>query len=445
MAITRARVQIDGQWYALAYNADERVWEITITAPRSSYFRPGGVYPLTVEASNYSDMTRWAYGFDNPFLNLKVVDRVRPEITVVYPPGEYATDGAAPLVLDLTDDDSGINIDTFSMSVDGTPATAAITATETGYRVTWEHAALSEGPHIIRAEVTDYDGNAAALDFPFIVDTVPPALDILTEHLIVDAAEIEIKGYANDDTTPPVTVTVALEGKAIGTPAVDAYHHRFSITVPLSVGDNHVAVTARDRAGLETVAEILVMRLVTDRAQADVDRITALRETGWARMSAGDRAWYSAAVCRGRYQADDMNRVKRAMDYMQRRLIERGYLAAYSPQTIRHQLPIFADAPDENGEYAVTGHREWEDETWIPEDIPNRFDPRETAKFLSNVAAFRWILPSDEIPPPAPESMDDLTHQEANDIEKILVLADSGFTNLNLSIFFAGEIFAGEV
>lgn len=221
-------------------------------------------------------------------------------------------------------------------------------------------------------------------------------------------------------------IKVERNGLLIAETEVDE-NGRFSIPVPLDIADNYLTVTLIDDTGQQTVKGLIAMMLVTDRAQEDVDRLNRLLSGGPASWSEDDAEWYFATVCRGAYNASDLNRVNRAMDYLHSRIKDRGY-GWYQLQTVHHNI-------DGN---------EWDDDTWTGDDIPLRAD---AAKYIDNVKSFHDCMPLVDIEmPPCPENMEQFTHEKANDIERILIAADSGVHYLDvIEEFYAGEIWAGEV
>ena len=156
---------------------------------------------------------------------------------------------------------------------------------------------------------------------------------------------------------------------------------RFSFLLNLEVGENNVTVVAKDGAGLTTTASYYIIRMVTDRTQADVD---ALND-------------------RGTYNASDLNRVNTAMAYLNGWLSDAGYVTGYAGQGI----------------------------AWAIDDIPLQ---AQMADYLSLANA-----------PAIPASMEFLTHEGANHIERVLVLTDQIRARLKRSPFVSGEIFCGEV
>ena len=63
----------------------------------------------------------------------------------------------------------------------------------------------------------------------------------------------------------------------------------------------------------------IIDNLITDRTQADVERVKALAAKGFAAMTAAERAEWLAGM-KGAYNASDMNRVGTALNYLAGRL-----------------------------------------------------------------------------------------------------------------------------
>lgn len=155
------------------------------------------------------------------------------------------------------------------------------------------------------------------------------------------------------------------------------------------------------------------LNLITNRTQADVDRVAALA----ARVSAGTAtaaektAW--ASDLKGAYNASDLNRVGSAVAYVAGRLNGYGYAVAVSPK-----------------------------QDWTVSDIPTAGD-MET--YISDVAALRGAIAVMVSTPPTPDSASGLTWQEANDIEQILTDVDDLLTRMAAAWFYSGDLYAGEV
>lgn len=152
--------------------------------------------------------------------------------------------------------------------------------------------------------------------------------------------------------------------------------------------------------------------LVFDRTQTDIGRIKQLRAKGWQRMTEAERAEYLLPH-KGAYNASDLNRVGEAILYVANRLKAAGNAVEVSPKT-----------------------------DWTREDIPS---PAQLAHYLEQIQAVRSVLAVYQTTPSVPTDMDNLTHGEANDIEKILVDVDQLITNMIAAYFYSGELYGGEV
>lgn len=179
----------------------------------------------------------------------------------------------------------------------------------------------------------------------------------------------------------------------------------------------HVALTAIDGAGNSASYELTLyyglLNLITDRTQSDVSRAEYLaRRLNAGAATAEEIAEYGSAM-KGSYNAEDLNRVGAAVEYVANRLREYGYAVTVAPKT-----------------------------DWRAGEIPTA---AELETYRGNVAALRAVLPVGKGTPNPPGSMERLTFQKANDLEKILLDIDRLITNITLAWYFAGEVFSGEV
>lgn len=146
-----------------------------------------------------------------------------------------------------------------------------------------------------------------------------------------------------------------------------------------------IAIQAFDAAGNSTVYNITLyygLQLITDR-------------TG------------------GYYNATDLNRVGSAMKWVRDRLVEYGYICDISPKI----------------DYAM-------------QDIPI---VTQMAQYLSDLETLREAFSVFTTTPAVPEDMDDLTVDEANNIEKILRDLDTLITYMVAAFVYSGEVYSGEV
>lgn len=162
----------------------------------------------------------------------------------------------------------------------------------------------------------------------------------------------------------------------------------------------------------------IIDTLITDRTQADVDRVRILAAL-WVTLPDGTLQWtgtadelteYMAGL-KGSYNASDLNRVEGAVTYVAQRLKEFGY-----------QITVQAGR------------------TWTVTDEPTS---AMVQPILSNVAALRAALAVPAGTPHVPPDMETMTYQEANDIEKILADIDHLLTNAAASFRHCGAAVCG--
>ena len=146
------------------------------------------------------------------------------------------------------------------------------------------------------------------------------------------------------------------------------------------------------------------LNLITNRTQADVDRVAALA----ARVSAG-----TATEAEQTEWASDLNRVGAAVAYVAGRLNGYGYAVTVTPK-----------------------------QDWTVNDIPTA---GQMAAYLRDVATLRGAIAVMASTPPTPDSASGLTWKEANDIEKILLDVDELLTRMAAAWFYSGDLYAGEV
>lgn len=177
-----------------------------------------------------------------------------------------------------------------------------------------------------------------------------------------------------------------------------------------------LALTVIDSAGLSTEISLTlylgIANLITDRTQADVDRVRYLAQLGWAGMTEAEQAEWQTAL-KGAYNADDLNRVGAAMNYVADRLTEQGYAPSVSPKT------------------------DWSESAWLTPDA--------ALVYLADLAELRRQFAMMQTTPEVPDDMERLTYQEANNIEKILEDIDTLLTNAALAWRYSGDLFSGEV
>lgn len=149
----------------------------------------------------------------------------------------------------------------------------------------------------------------------------------------------------------------------------------------------------------------IIDTLVTDRTQADVERVKALAAKGFAAMTAAEQAEWLAGM-KGAYNAADLNRVGTALNYLAGRLgAICGMSIAWSAKT----------------DWAVT-------------DIITASQAAEYRRQIQNI---RDALAYPKGTPDAPE-LNRLTYTGANDIERILALCEELIDNIAKAFRYTG-------
>lgn len=149
----------------------------------------------------------------------------------------------------------------------------------------------------------------------------------------------------------------------------------------------------------------IIDTLVTDRTQADVERVKALAAKGFSAMTADERAEWLAGM-KGAYNASDMNRVGTALNYLAGRLGPVcGKIITWTAKT----------------DWAVT-------------DIITASQAAEYRRQIQNI---RDALAYPAGTPDAPQ-LARLTYTGANDIERILKLCEELIVNVAKSFRHTG-------
>ena len=327
-----------------------------------------------------------------------------PPALTVTDPADGGCFTSAPITVSGRASDNGSGV--ASLAINGT--LVALTDGAFTYQLP-----AGEGEVEIRIVATDHSGNSTEVIRTVLVDFSPPEILLYSRRVVVDTPTVEVVGYAYDTGG---RVTVEANG-AVAAPGGDGI---FRLAVPLEVGENAVTVTARDTAGKGVSAELYFIRLITDRTQADVDELLELlSKPTW---TAAERAWFNAANSRGAYNTSDLNRVTVAMKYLQGRMVALGFNDPYNPVLLRHA----------NGATS---------EIWYEAD---ERDLSKVEDYRDNAERVSSALPLPATAPAMPPTMR-IDYEDANAIERRLVLADEVRVRAEDSVFYCDEILTGEV
>ena len=149
----------------------------------------------------------------------------------------------------------------------------------------------------------------------------------------------------------------------------------------------------------------IIVTLVTDRTQADVERVQALAEKGFAAMTSDEQAEWLAGM-KGAYNASDLNRVGTALNYLA------GRLAPICGKNIQ-----------------------WQSKTdWSMTDV---ITATQAAVYRKQIQDVRDALTYPDGTPAVPE-IDRMTYTGANDIERILALCETLIDNIIKAFRYTG-------
>ena len=178
------------------------------------------------------------------------------------------------------------------------------------------------------------------------------------------------------------------------------------------------------------------MDLITDRTESDVARLLSLiariDRVGWDNLTPEERAEYLRGsairlvlpdgpvdaldgplyirdgVVKGMYNASDRNRVGAAVRYLTDLLHSYGYAVTTAPKT-----------------------------DWVNEHL---ISPAELSNYLADVTAIKAAFYGAT---PLPAAMDNIDHEDANNIERLLLEIESYIIGMEAAFQHCGTTFSG--
>lgn len=263
--ISKVTALINGQSQTLTYNEGTGKYEAVITAPSKSSWTVNDehYYDVSITATDSANNSTTVNAKDKMLgesLKLVVKEKVAPVISITSPAGGATlTNNKPQITVEVTDDDSGINTESFSLVIDSDAAVkwaaGSQTAISNGYRWTYTPTtALSDGSHTIKVDVSDNDGNKATQKTATVkVDTTPPVLDVTApaDDSWTNELNGTVTGTTNDVTSSPVTLTITVNGDDQGKVTIQE-SGSFSHEITYTQGDNEVVIKATDAAGKES-------------------------------------------------------------------------------------------------------------------------------------------------------------------------------------------------
>lgn len=330
-----------------------------------------------------------------------LLDTQEPVITLISPPEGFLNNSRPTVTFSAADEPggSGLDLSTVEVYLDGALQSGV---TVSGGNISFTPS-LPDGAHVITVAVDDIAGNRRGLSVTYTVDTEPPEMRLLKPYIrhVFDTETLEIEVEATDTGTGVASVTAggyALTGAGI-----------YSGAVPLAIGGNAIIITATDRAGNAVDTELFIIRLVTDRAQSDVEYLRGLIARGMANWTQEETEWFLRGDSKGSYNYTDWNRVGMAVEWLAGELRRRGYAPGVSPKT-----------------------------DWTENDDPTRGQMETYRRDVVNIRDAQTGLVAVELP----DTMRHSGLEDWNNIEKALVETDAVFPGY--FAWTAGELSAGE-
>lgn len=151
--------------------------------------------------------------------------------------------------------------------------------------------------------------------------------------------------------------------------------------------------------------------MITDRSQEDVDRLLYLLSRYRSGEITDEERQEFISDSKGAYNVSDINRVGRALNYVNDMLTDIGY------------------------NLTIDSRSDWE--------MDEYFQTQDFQKYLRDVGKIRSALSVFSETPETP-GVEGFNYSDANAIEKILIDVDFLISKITKNWFYSGEIYAGE-
>jgi hypothetical protein len=181
-----------------------------------------------------------------------VVDATAPAISITAPANSSFTNNPhTPISVSFSDGESGVDITSFHLLVDGLDHTAEFTTTATGSTGSLA-AALPDGAHVVTANVRDLAGNQNSTTANFTVATVAPQITNLQPptNSFTNAASVTVTGT--------ITTSAPLASLTVNGDAATVTGNSFSSSaITLGAGPSQtISIVATDSAGNSASASL---------------------------------------------------------------------------------------------------------------------------------------------------------------------------------------------
>lgn len=230
---------------------DERS-AVTVTAGGQTVTPQNGVFelslPLFSEGTTTLIVTATDAAGNQAVADVSVTfDHTAPELTITNPTGDVVK--SVPLTVQGTVKELITDV---TVKVNGSEVPVS------GQSWTTTLDSLDEGQTTITVSATDGAGNSISASKSFLVDLNAPIVTIASPSggTMTDGESIAVSGTVQDISVPAITVN----GISVTLDPPSGSPRPFTVTVPLTEGDNNIIAFAKDAADRETTAQVSVTR-----------------------------------------------------------------------------------------------------------------------------------------------------------------------------------------
>ncbi|VAX36613.1 T1SS secreted agglutinin RTX, partial [hydrothermal vent metagenome] len=196
------QILIDGVDVTLADTATETNFSFTPSTPLSN-----GNHTVLLRVEDIAgNLTEITFSFN------VLVDFVPPTISNIQPLNGSTLNTDTPTIsATFSDDMSGINIANTQILLDNVDVTTQANATETGF--SFVATSLSDGSHTLSISITDGNGNPAATNVTFSIDTTPPnqppVLNVIGDQSVDLGTSLNFTVSGSDPNNDPLSFSVS--------------------------------------------------------------------------------------------------------------------------------------------------------------------------------------------------------------------------------------------
>ena len=264
MALDKIIATVQGKEYELELNPETGYYERTLSPlnDETSFHQPGGYFPVSITATDTTNLSSSVSSDDYPNLRLFVAENHKPLIEIIAPTaGSYITDTSRPEIqFKVTDNAytgySGVRKDSIVLKVNG-QAVSGVTFEDIDGGFIGKYTPdtnLEDGEVVITVDAADNDNNLAkTTSATFNIDTKAPEHSVTTpinEYTETSNSVVLIEGTVSDDSNE-ITISIEDNGQLIESFKTSGGTYSKNITL-IGQGEHTVVITATDKWGKST-------------------------------------------------------------------------------------------------------------------------------------------------------------------------------------------------